>query len=71
MSSTHEIIYMMSGVTTSQAARITEDGNVEVTGSIEIDRWSDNGDTFVWCRTCGEPVQPDDGHGLDDMWEVL
>lgn len=63
----HQIKYGMTGVQTSQDARITPSGDVEVTGPVEIERI--NGDTFVYCADCDNRLLSGQD-GLSEYWEV-
>lgn len=63
----HQLKYVMTSTDIEQEARITEAGDVEVTGDISIVRFS--GDHFIYCDTCEERITAGEG-GLDEMWEV-
>lgn len=63
----HKLKYVMLTTDIEQEARITPEGDVEVTGDISIIAFS--GDHFIYCDTCEARVVAGED-GLDKEWEV-
>lgn len=63
----HQLKYVMRGTDIEQDAKITPEGDVEVTGEISIIAFS--GDHFIYCDTCEERVTAGED-GLSEDWEV-
>jgi hypothetical protein len=64
----HDIQYWMEGITTSQTAILLPSGDVEVTGSVEIERF--DGDVFVYCKTCSKRLVAGE-EGLSEDWQAV
>ena len=64
----HELVYVYDRCVTQQACEITPEGNVRVTGDLEV--VDIDGDTRVYCDTCDVPVYAGDA-GLAADWEVV
>ena len=63
----HKLVYVYDRCVTQQACEITPEGNVLVTGDLEV--VDIDGDARVYCDTCDVPVYAGDA-GLAVDWEV-
>lgn len=63
----HKLVYVYDRCVTQQACEITAEGNVRVTGDLEM--VDIDGDTRVYCDTCDVQVYSGEG-GLSVDWEV-
>ena len=64
----HKLVYVYDRCVTQQACEITPEGNVRVTGDLEV--VDIDGDTRVYCDTCDVPVYAGDA-GLAVDWQVV
>lgn len=64
----HKLVYVYDRCVAQQTCEITPDGNVRVTGYLEM--VDIDGDTLVYCDTCDAQVYAGEG-GLAVDWECV
>lgn len=64
----HKLVYVYDRCVAQQVCEITPEGNVQVTGDLEV--IDIDGDTRVYCDTCDVQVYAGEG-GLSVDWECV
>lgn len=64
----HHLVYVQTGCSTEQRCEIDENGDIVVTGPLDVVDISEN---EIWCHTCDESVYADGESGLSEEWMVV